>query len=233
MFRRIGIALAAYQPDRNYFFEQLRSIQSQSYENWVCFVSFDSSYKDIKNDERFKEFFSDSRFYWDENPEKLGHLKNFEKAILSVYSLGVDAIACCDQDDVWFPEKLQCSLEALNEVGALGLVFSDMKLIDETGKTSESTAWEVERRGVSHCGTFDLLVRNVIPGTGMLMDAKLVGRFPMIPERALFHDHWYPVVASCFGRLQPIRQPLYAYRLHGENVVGVTPYSGLFNTSGL
>jgi hypothetical protein len=231
MFRRIGIALAAYQPDPSYLLEQLRSIQSQTHEDWVCWIGFDSPLREIKTVEKFKPFFQDSRFHWVENIEKLGHLKNFEKAIQGAFSLKVDAIACCDQDDVWFPEKLKVSLAALNELGDQGLVFSDMNLIDQAGKTGPLTAWQVERRGVFHCGTFDLLVRNVVPGTGMLMDANLVGRFPVIPEAARFHDHWYPIVASCIGRLQPISRPLYAYRIHGENVVGVTPFSGLLDTS--
>jgi glycosyltransferase involved in cell wall biosynthesis len=231
MFRRIGIALAAYQPDQNYLFDQLRSIQSQTFEDWICWVAFDSPLDEIKRFERFNVFFKDSRFHWSENPRKLGHLKNFEKAIQAVHALKVDAIACCDQDDIWFPEKLKRSINALNELGANGLVFSDMRLVDQAGVIGPRTAWQVERRGVSHCGTFDLLVRNVVPGTGMLMDASLVARFPEIPEAAVFHDHWYPLIASCIGHLKPIDQALYAYRIHGENVVGVTPFLGLFDPS--
>jgi hypothetical protein len=231
-FRKIGIALAAYRPNEDYFFQQLFSIQNQTHQDWVCWISFDSPFSELKANPKFSVFFKDARFYWEENSQPLGHLKNFEKAIQSLLTLKVDAIACCDQDDVWFPEKLERSLRALNEVGSLGLVFTNMKLINQKGIVSEKTVWEVERRGVGHVNRFDLLVRNVIPGTGMLMDAELAWRFPKIPARSLFHDHWYPLVAACLGgALKPISEPLYAYRIHGENVVGVTPYSGLLALS--
>jgi len=237
MTAKIGIALAAYKPDLGHFFEQLTSIRSQSWSNWICCICLDSSLSPIREDSRFNPFFEDPRFHWVENPIQLGHLKNFEKAIQAVVAQGATAVACCDQDDIWFPEKLEISAQELEQVGPLGLVFCDMKLMDASGKISERTAWEVERRGVDQHGTFDLLVRNVIPGTGMLMDAELAKKFPIIPPKALYHDHWYPLVASRIGKIDPIRQPLYAYRIHGVNVAGVSPYTGLFsrkaNESGL
>jgi hypothetical protein len=231
MFHRIGIALAAYQPHENYFFQQLESIQAQSHVNWVCHIQFDSKIEPFRSP-RFARFFEDPRFKWVENPKGLGHLKNFEGAIQAVLGEKVDAIACCDQDDVWYPKKLEILLAELNRVGALGLTFCDMNLIDDSGKVSEQTAWEIEYRGVQHVGVFDLVVRNVVPGTGMLMDAELARKFPSIPEAARFHDHWYPLVAASIGKaLRAVHQPLYDYRIHGSNVVGVTPYRGLFNTA--
>jgi hypothetical protein len=232
MFHRIGIALAAYQPHENYFFRQLESIQGQSHTDWVCCVQFDSPIEAIKKSPQFGRFFGDPRFKWTENPKSLGHLKNFEGAIQAVLAQKADAVACCDQDDVWYPKKLEILLAELNRIGSLGLAFCDMNLIDQSGKVSEKTAWEIEYRGVQHVGSFDLMVRNVVPGTGMLMDAELARKYPSIPEAARFHDHWYPLVAAAAGQVpRPIHQPLYAYRIHGSNVVGVTPYRGLFNTA--
>jgi hypothetical protein len=234
MFQRIGIALAAYQPNEDFFFEQLESIQAQTHQDWVCCVQFDSPLDTFRKAARFSRFFEDTRFRWAENSGKLGHLENFERAIQATLKEGAEAIACCDQDDIWYPQKLEISLAELNRLGRLGMVFSDMNLIDEVGKISDQTAWTVERRGVGHTGSFDLIVRNVVSGTGMLMDAELVKKFPSIPEKARFHDHWYPLVAaSVSGMVKAIHQPLYAYRIHGSNVVGITPYRGVLNTSGI
>lgn len=225
---KVGIAVAVFEPNFDYFRAQLKSIAEQSYARFVCVLCFDSSMKPVQEDSRFRPYLEDPRFIWLENEVRLGHLKNFEKAIRTVVEVpDVDSIAFCDQDDIWFSDKLEVSLGALRKAGPNGLVFCDMKLMDEAGNVSTQTAWKVERRGVENTGTFDLLVRNVIPGTGTLMDAELVRRFPVIPPGALFHDHWYPVVASVIGSVRPIHQALYAYRIHGENVAGVTPYTGL------
>jgi hypothetical protein len=223
---KIGIALAAYQPDLKFFVAQLQSIQAQTWTDWECWVSSDSRL-DTAHQE-FKPFLADHRFHWSENPSPLGHRLNFQKAIQSVLALNVDAIACCDQDDVWYPRKLEVSIAQLEAMGPNALVFCDMNLMDAQGVRSSETAWKVERRGVHHISTFDLLVRNVVPGTGMLMRAELARKFPQIPEAAIFHDHWYPLIASVTGRLKPIYEPLYAYRLHGDNVVGVEPFEGVF-----
>jgi hypothetical protein len=231
MPQKIGIALAAYRPDPGHFLEQLKSIQAQTWTNWVCCICSDTLLGEIRSDSRFAPYFADPRFQWAENPQRLGHLKNFEKAIQTALANGADAIACCDQDDIWFPEKLAVSAKALAPLGELGLVFCDMKIMNAAGVISERTAWTVERRGVSHCGTFDLLIRNVIPGTGMLMGAELVRRYPIIPEKAIYHDHWYPLVASRIGKILPLHTPLYAYRIHETNVAGLTPFKGVFTHS--
>jgi hypothetical protein len=227
---KIGIALAAYQPRPEFFAAQLASLCQQSYRDWVCCITLDSPLMDCKRQPELAPFFSDVRFHWSENPVRLGHLKNFERATQAVLILGVDAIAYCDQDDIWFPEKLAVQVETLQKLGPGGLVFCDMKLINFDGNIiDERTAWQVERRGVHHCGSFDLLVRNVVPGTGLLMDASLASRYPVIPAAAIYHDHWYPLIASKVGKIEPINLALYAYRIHGENVAGINAYRSFFS----
>jgi len=115
----IGIALAAYKPEPNFLYQQLQSIAFQTWTNWVCYISFDSPLAEIQNNNRFKEFFDDKRFVWSENEKPLGHRLNFEKAMNAVAGLGVEAIACCDQDDVWFPFKLAISFANYKKIKVL------------------------------------------------------------------------------------------------------------------
>ncbi len=224
---RIGIALAAYRPNVDYFSEQLKTIQQQSYLNWVCIMTFDSPMEEVLNDPRMKVFREDARFIWSENQERLGHKKNFERAMRLALDQGVDAIGCSDQDDIWYPDKMEISVRALCEAGPLSLVHADMHLLED-GKTSEKTAWEIEQRGIQNAKPMHLLVRNIVAGCSMLLDADLVRRYPVIPEAAEYHDHWYALAAAAHGGVHAIHRPLYAYRQHKENVVGVTPFGGIF-----
>lgn len=221
--RRVGIALAAYEPDNRYMAEQLRSIQHQTFPDWVCFITCDSPVETIVDDPAIRPFTSDGRFRWVNNPSRLGHLGNFERAIQLCAADGVDAIACSDQDDVWYPTKLERSVRALEEAGGLSLVHSDMHLL-EAGRIVPQTGWQVEQRVVKYVRPRHLIVRNVVAGAGMLFDAELARRYPRIPTGAGFHDHWYGLVASFHGGVHPIDEPLYAYRQHGANVVGVNPF---------
>lgn len=228
MIRKIGIALAAYEPNPEFFAAQLRSIQEQSFQNWVCVVTADSSLEDIRRNPEFTNFFQDERFHWIQNSIRLGHKKNFERAIQETLPFRVDAIACSDQDDLWYREKLQICANRLAIAVSMSVVHSDMHILVD-GKIVPRTVWEIERRGVHHASLSDLLIRNVVAGSSMLMDAKLARMFPEIPEAVGFHDHWYALMASAHGGVHPIRQPLYAYRQHSENVVGATPFQGFFS----
>jgi len=226
----IGIAVAAYQPNSQHFAEQLESIRNQSFSKWKCAISFDSPVSEIKNNPKFEVFFSDPRFVWIQNERQLGHKRNFEKAIQEVLRLGVDAIACSDQDDVWFAEKLEICRSALSQLGSLSMVHSDMFILrNDQIERNHASVWNLEKRGVDFAEPRHLLVRNVVAGCSMLFDAELARKFPTIPDEAEFHDHWYALAAAFCGTIQPIRKELFAYRQHGSNVVGVTPFQGIFH----
>lgn len=223
----IGIALAAYEPDPKYFSIQLRSIKEQTLRDWICVITLDSSLANHRADPLLSEFFADARFIWLENEHRLGHKKNFEKAIQETLKYNVAAVACSDQDDLWYPEKLERFYEALRAHAPLSLVHCDMHVLEKESINKEQTVWELEKRGVIHVAPEQLIVRNVVAGCAMLFDAELARRFPIIPEGAEYHDHWYALVASFYGGVHSIREPLYAYRQHGGNVVGVTPFVGV------
>jgi hypothetical protein len=92
----------------------------------------------------------------------------------------------------------------------------------------QQSVWQLERRGVENVAPLHLLVRNVVAGAGMLFDAQLAREYPEIPEAFDYHDHWYAFVAACNAGVYPIPEPLYYYRQHSQNVLGITSYPGLF-----
>ena len=226
----IGIALAAYRPDEDFFWQQLVSIEAQTYRDWFCYVSFDSPMAELLSQSRFASFGRDPRFVFDENEERLGHMRNFERAIRQCIRRGADLIACSDQDDIWGPRKLELSRAELLKRPFPSLVHCNMQLLwttppgekDAFSRPPETTAWEFERRGTRHTRAEDLVIRNVVGGAGMLMDSELARLHPSIPEEFSYHDWWYAVVAGSYGGVWPIDEPLYTYRQHATNVVGLT-----------
>lgn len=227
-FHTVGIALAAFDPAPEIFAEQLKSIQDQTYKDWVCVITFDSPLEPVINHPSIKPFTQDTRFHFLENPERLGHKKNFERAIQECLKLGVDAIGCSDQDDLWYPHKIETSVKALNQAGALSLVHCDMQILNADGTMPRETMWQIEKKTAHNVESAHIIIRNMVAGCAMLFDAELAKRFPVIPEGLDYHDWWYALVASRHGGIHPIRQPLFAYRQHGGNVVGATPFKGTF-----
>lgn len=223
----IGIALAAYQPKLASFREQLASLQKQTYPSWFCVVTLDSPLAPLRAAPELADFFADRRFEWRENPTRLGHKRNFEGAIQATLAHQPRWIACSDQDDVWYPEKLAREAQRLETLPPLSLTHCDMHVMQADGSIDAKTAWQTERRGVHHAGAEHLIARNVVAGCAMLMDAELARRYPRIPEAFDYHDHWYAVVAACLGVVDALDEPLFAYRQHGGNVVGVTEFPGV------
>jgi glycosyltransferase involved in cell wall biosynthesis len=73
------------------------------------------------------------------NAERKGSILNFEQAIRACSGT---LIALSDQDDIWHPERLQRSEEALQQHPGTGAVFTDGLLIDEAGEPTGMRLWE-------------------------------------------------------------------------------------------
>src|SRR5262249_2037210 len=72
------------------------------------------------------------------NDKNIGSTLNFERAIKLCQG---DLIALCDQDDIWYPEKLAIVTRVLSQNPEVGYVFSDAELVDENGKALGATLW--------------------------------------------------------------------------------------------
>ncbi len=229
---KIGIALAVYQPHPEFFEKQLRSLLEQTYQDWFCVITADSPLADIFKNEKINSFKSHPKFQWRENTEQLGVTKNFEKAIQICLKENAEAIACADQDDVWYSHKLARSIEMFQHHSPIRLVHTDMHLLYQNEKGEEvigkETGWQAERRGIHHVQPRHFLIRNVVAGCSMLFDADLARKYPKIPKEFYHPDYWYPFLASVYGKVYSVPEPTYAYRQHKENTLGISPFKGFF-----
>ena len=77
-----------------------------------------------------------SLYFSDQNT---GSVKNFQRAISLCTG---DVIALSDQDDVWHTAKLELIEQAFQGNPAVGLVFSDAELVDESLEPLHRRVWE-------------------------------------------------------------------------------------------
>ena len=232
---RIGIALAVYRPHPEFFEKQLQSLLDQSYHDWFCVITSDSPLDEIFKNEKLHQFKNHARFRWHENEERLGVTKNFEKAVQICLREKVEAIACADQDDVWYPQKIARSVEVFQSYPPIRLVHTDMHLLYRNEKGEDvigtETGWQAERRGIHHVQPRHFLIRNIVAGCAMLFDADLARMYPVIPEEFYHPDYWYSFLASVYGKVYSIPEPTYAFRQHKENALGISPFKGFFYTA--
>ncbi len=135
---KISVALCTYNGD-SFLRQQLESIQQQTRlpdELVVC--------DDRSTDQTIvivREFAATVSFpvVIVQNPETLGSARNFEQAIRLCTG---DLIALSDQDDIWYPNRLQRSEQEFIAHPRAGLVFSDADIIDDQNRLQDGTLWQ-------------------------------------------------------------------------------------------
>src|SRR3712207_5527615 len=123
---------------RDYLREQIESIRAQTIEEWTLLVSDDRSCDDTLD--LLEDFAScDRRIELLPQPaERLGPARNFARLLEQAHRKGAGYVAFCDQDDVWFPDKLERQLERMRVVQVAAgqdvpiLVHSDAEVVDKT-----------------------------------------------------------------------------------------------------
>jgi glycosyltransferase involved in cell wall biosynthesis len=206
------VALAAYKPDWNLFRRQLQSIQDQSHSNFLCLISADGGGDEIKAFVA-ETLLDDTRFQVIGFDERLGFYGNFERVLEHVPE---DAgwIALSDQDDYWYPNKLETLLPCLSQYS---LASGQARVVTETGIVlAEST----KRCNVppSH-----LLLDNQITGSLSVFRKELLDTvlpFPRLSNPSENHDHWIGLCAAVAEGAYIADVIVQDYVQHGGNVLG-------------
>lgn len=136
------------------------------------------------------------------------------------------AVALADQDDIWYEEKLQRSLAALAGVSEGKpesfpvLVHSDLRVVDESGQEMSASLMQYQGLDARKRYFAAQLLSNTVTGCTAVCNRALLEMALPVPEDAMMHDWWLSLVASAFGEITYIDQPLIDYRQHGANTLG-------------
>lgn len=212
----VTICMATHNPSLTLFRRQIQSIREQTYQNWICVISDDAS-----QPERLAEIrqiiAEDARFLLSPAPERLGVFRNFERSLMLAPAHAA-YLALADQDDDWYPEKLQTLLAQFDRKTTL--VYSDMRVVKEGGEVISESYWKLREN--NYRDFTSLLLANTITGAASIIDGRLRDRILPFPPLigTLFHDHWIACVARAHGKVKYVNRPLYDYVQHGGNVLG-------------
>jgi len=214
----IAIAMATHEPPEEAIRRQIESIKEQGWERWVCLISDDASspaaFAGIE-----RAIGGDPRFAVSRSDERLGFLRNFERALRAVPA-DAELVALADQDDRWNPDKLERLAATLEAAPAARLAFSDMRITDGEGRVLSETFWYLRRE--RHDDMASLMVANVVTGGASLLRRDLLDDAlpfpPASPEHALYHDHWLALCALGSGEIAYLDAPTYDYTRHDDAV---------------
>src|SRR5262245_30213519 len=224
----IAICMASYNPPLELFQRQIESIRSQTYQNWVCVISDDTSSPETLAEMR-NIIAQDARFILSPSAKHLGFYHNFERSLM-LAPREARYICLSDQDDYWSPDKLQILLSAIGPEN--NLVYSDARVVDKNGTVISNTFWTTRRNNYTNFG--DLVICNTITGAASLFPRSLLEYLLPFPPRVgnLFHDHWIACIALALGNIRYVDRPLYDYVQHSSNLLGhreITSHSNVKN----
>lgn len=140
----------------------------------------------------------------------------------------------CDHDDVWKPDKVSRSMEAMRRQEAVCgsktpvLVFTDMEVADRELRRLHGSYFRYQHIDPARTRFHQLLVQNVPSGCTMLLNRALADLCRPIPPEAVMHDHWIALVAAAFGKIAYLDEPTLLYRQHGGNYYGASGYGGRY-----
>ena len=206
--------------------EQIESIRSQSIRDWTLVIRDDGSTDGTPD--ILREFAAiDSRIeIVNDAPGRLGAAANFSMLAARALTGPPGPVMFADQDDVWFPEKIEMALAALRKAEAARpantpiLIHSDLTVIDREGRQLHDSFMRFQRirhEGVQPLRT--LLVQNFVTGCTVMVNRPLLALAIPVPADAMMHDWWLALCASACGSIEFIHEPTMAYRRHGANTM--------------
>lgn len=214
----VSILMAVYNPNYEWFKEQLISLNNQTYEN-IELIIYDDCPDNPVDEEFIKRYIDKLSYYLIRGKNNRGSNKAFEE--LTKVGKG-DYFAYCDQDDIWETDKIEKLLE-LFEDNNVTLVCCDLSIINEYGEKTNNSIREIRKRLEYKSGynlAQYLLMTNFITGCAMMVRKNIALKaVPFVNE--LIHDQWIGIIAAIEGKIEFLDEPLVRYRQHNSNQTGI------------
>lgn len=218
----VSIVLATYNGER-YIKEQIDSILQNSYKNWTLEICDDGSTDGtlVCVREYMKKY--PDKIFLHVNEPRLGVTKNF---LAGVQRTKGDYIMFCDQDDVWMPEKIACTLNHIKAREQLYgkeipvATFTDTRLADEQLQEFHPSFFQYNALDTNKTDLAHMLMENKVIGCTTMFNRALAEKIKVLPEHARYHDWWVGLLAASMGDLSFYKQATMLYRQHTQNVVG-------------
>jgi len=202
----ISVCIATYNGEI-YIEAQLSSVLAQlgPYDEIILSddCSTDATLEKVKS-------IGDSRIKILTSSSNLGYSKNFEKALKA--SVG-DIIFICDQDDVWFPNKVERTNEVLT---SCDMVISNAVVVDSQLNTLVNSHFT--QNGTKQ-GFISNFLRTRYIGACMAFKRSVLKKALPFPDNSRYcaYDYWLTIVGELFFSVKLIEEPLILYRRHSGN----------------
>jgi glycosyltransferase involved in cell wall biosynthesis len=227
MTEQVDILLATYQ-GASYVQEQIHSILNQTYPFIHIWIRDDGSSDQTRLIIQELASTYSQKISVISSTQNLGIKGNFSELLKQTKA---NYIMFSDQDDFWLPNKVELSLQLMNETEKKQrlqqpiLVHTDLKVVQSNLVEISNSFWQYTGLNPRAISLNRLLAQNIVTGCTMMMNRPLVDLAQPIPDETVMHDWWIALVAAAFGTIDHLNEPTLLYRQHGLNDIGAKKHS--------
>lgn len=217
----VSVAMATYNGQRH-LRRQLDSLAEQTYLPAELIVTDDDSKDDTLGVVEAFAKTAPFRVSIHRNEQRLGYRANFMKAADLCNS---ELIAFCDQDDYWYPHKIASSIEPFSDPDVL-LSYHNANIVRDGVQVGSLSDRGLDQPVVGPLslgpwwpfglGFTDVFRRSLLQFS-YLWPKTLDHIFFGVPSG---HDQWVFFLASVFGKIAYLPEPLVDYTQHETNTYG-------------
>lgn len=213
----VDVLLATYNSNQKFLKQQLNSILNQTHKNIRLIISDDKSTNPrvIRTLEEYEK--KDKRVIVYAQPKNLGYNKNFEFLLKQSKA---DYIMFCDHDDIWHKDKIEKSLEKLKQE-CVSLVYCNSTQINEKDELLKKDYFKYKNMPLIK-GKNNRLAISRYSGLGcsQIMTKEVKENMLPFKKSVMAHDWLAGFVANELNGIDYVKEPLFDYRLHTNNVFG-------------
>ena len=226
---RNSLVLATYNGER-FIQKQLHSILMQSISfDEVIIVDDTSKDNTVKIVEEFIKKHELKNWTLHVNSRNLGYRGNFYKGLQLASG---DIIYLCDQDDIWFPNKVE-QMSTVMHKEEIKLLASSFSFIDEDDKpfiikkkdekksNNNLLDMKVEENELVKVPLSLIIRKNFSQGCCMAVKQEIVFDFLICSQATMPHDWELALLAASKNGCYFLNTPLIQYRIHGDNAIGL------------
>ena len=149
--------------------------------------------------------------------ENRGSVGAVNRAAAEPVAADAELLAILDADDAWPADKLAAQAEVFAARPDVGLVYTDMRVIDADGAVLQES-WLSDARPPTGRGLPAFLGENLVTGSSIVVRGSLREVLFPIPDEMAWADWWLAARAAQFSEIAYLPIPRTLYRFHATNM---------------
>lgn len=227
--------MPTYEPHEGYLIQALDSVIAQTMSEWTLYIHDDASTKDVHA--IIEPYLKDARITFKRSEKRLGIAGNWNACLKQGSAPFIQYLF---QDDMWKPEYLQKSIDALNADETVSFTAAQHRYMDEAGKEVEGVYQNIAKQrselmpGKTDGHTFLMqwleqgLHPNLIGEPSFVMMRRSIidhiGLFNARLPQCLDSEYWTRLLMH--GNWHWLPQELGAFRVHSQGTSAQNEQSG-------